>query len=249
MNIGAYYYNNSIRQNGGKNEAVLNVKDVPDKLAKAVVADYERGLTAEIMKHPWQSETCIGAWHYLRALHEKPGPYGGYLPPRDVIHWLIDTVSKNGTFILNVPGRPDGTIDSKEIAVLDGITAWMQTNSEAIYDTRPWKVYGEGPNSIKAGSFQGGSVSKLGEKDIRFTCNKSRTVIYTLVLGWPTEPFTVQSLGLSSATRPGRVAKLEVLGTDQTVNWNQQTEALSVALPKLDKLAVDYAAVLKVTLA
>ncbi len=131
MNIGAYFYNHSLRQHGGKIEAVLNVKDVPDRLAKAVVADYERGLTAEIMKHPWQSETCIGAWHYLRALHEKPGKYGGYLPPRDVVHWLIDTVSKNGTFILNVPGRPDGTIDSKEIAVLDGITAWMQTNGEA----------------------------------------------------------------------------------------------------------------------
>jgi alpha-L-fucosidase len=92
-------------------------------------------------------------------------------------------------------------------------------------------------------------VSKLAEKDIRFTRNKSGTVIYTLVLGWPTESFTVQSLGLSSATRPGRVAKLELLGTDQTINWNQQTEALRVELPKLDKLAVDYAAVLKVTLA
>ena len=184
MNIGAYFYNNSLKTHG-KMEAVLNVKDVPDRLAKAVVADYERGLTAEIMKHPWQSETCIGAWHYLRFLYEKPGEYGGYLPPRDVIHWLIDTVSKNGTFILNVPGRPDGTIDSKEIAVLDGITAWMQTNGEAIYETRPWKVYGEGPNSIKAGSFQGGALSKLGEKDIRFTRNKANTVIYALVLGWP----------------------------------------------------------------
>ena len=56
------------------------------------------------MKYPWQSETCIGAWHYLRSLYEKPGPYGGYLPPRDVIHWLIDTVSKNGTFILECSG-------------------------------------------------------------------------------------------------------------------------------------------------
>lgn len=192
MNIGAYFYNHSLRQHGGKVEAALNVKDVPDRLAKAVVADYERGLTGEIMKYPWQSETCIGAWHYLRSLHEKPGTYGGYLPPRDVIHWLIDTVSKNGTFILDVPGRPDGTIDSKEIAVLDGITAWMRINGEAIYETRPWKIYGEGPNSIKAGSFQGGSISKLGEKDIRFTRNKSSTVIYTLVLGWPTESFTVR---------------------------------------------------------
>src|ERR1035441_10726997 len=89
------------------------------------------------------------------------------------------------------------------------------TTGEAIYETRPWKVYGEGPNSIKAGSFQGGSVSKLGEKDIRFTCNKSRTVIYALVLGWPTESFTLQSLGLSAATRPGKVAKLELLGRSE----------------------------------
>jgi alpha-L-fucosidase len=248
MNIGAYFYNKSLKTKG-KMEAVLNVKDVPERLAKAVVADYERGLTAEIMKYPWQSETCIGAWHYLRFLYEKPGEYGGYLPPRDVIHWLIDTVSKNGTFILDVPGRPDGTIDSKEIAVLDGITAWMRINGEAIYETRPWKIYGEGPNSIKAGSFQGGSVSKLGEKDIRFTRNKSGTVIYTLVLGWPTESFTVQSLALSAATRPGRVAKLELLGTDQTVTWKQQTDGLRVELPKLYKPGVDYAAVLKVTLA
>ena len=248
MNIGAYFYNNSLAKNGGKLEAVLNVKDVPDRLAKAVVADYERGLTAEIMKYPWQSETCIGGWHYLRYLYEKPGEYGGYLNPRDLIHWLIDTVSKNGTFILNVPGRPDGTIDSKEIAILDRITAWMEVNGEAIYETRPWKISGEGPNMVKAGSFQGGSVSKLGEKDIRFTRNKSGTVIYTLVLGWPTESFTVQSLGLSAATRPGKVAKLELLGTDQIVNWKQQTDALRIELPKLYRPAVDYAAVLRVTL-
>src|SRR5581483_11265187 len=184
MNIGAYFYNNSLKQNGGKLEAVLNVKDVPERLVKAVVADFERGLTSGIMKYAWQSETCIGGWHYDRALYEKPGEYGGYLPARDAIHWMIDTVSKNGTFILNIPGRPDGTIDSKEIAVLDGITAWMQTNGEAIYETRPWKVYGEGPNQVKAGSFQGESISKLDAKDIRFTRNKSNNVIYAIALGW-----------------------------------------------------------------
>ena len=68
---------------------------------------------------------------------------------------MIDTVSKNGTFILNVPGKPDGTIDSKEIAVLDGITSWMQVNGEAIYETRPWKIYGEGPNRVRAGYVPG----------------------------------------------------------------------------------------------
>ena len=249
MNIGAYFYNHNLQTRGGNLEAVLNVKDVPERLAKAVVADYERGLTAQIMQHPWQSETCIGAWHYLRSLEEKPGEYGGYLPPRDVVHWLIDTVSKNGTFILNFPGRPDGTLDRKEIAVLDGISAWMQINSEAIHGTRPWKVYGEGPNSVKAGSFQGESISKLGDKDIRFTRDKANSVIYTLLLGWPTEPFAVRSLGLSTATTPGRIATLELLGTGEKLNWKQQADALRVELPKRYKPVTDYAAVLKATLA
>ena len=249
MNIGAYLYNNSLKKNGGKMEAVLNVKDVPDRLVKAVVADYERGLTADIMKYPWQSETCIGAWHYLRFLYEKPGEYGGYLNPRDVIHWLIDTVSKNGTFILNVPGRPDGTIDSKEVAVLDGITSWMEVNGEAIYETRPWKISGEGPNMVKAGSFQGESVNKLGEKDIRFTRNKANTVVYAIVLGWPSEPIAVHSLGLSATTSPGKIARVELVGTDVRLDWTQQPDALQVQLPKSYRPKVDYAAALKITVA
>lgn len=248
MNIGAYFYNHSIKTHG-RMEAVLNIKDVPDRLAKAAVADYERGLTSGIMQYPWQSETCIGQWHYNRAVYEKPGEFGGYLPPQHVIHWMIDTVSKNGTFILNVPGRPDGTIDSKEIAVLDGITAWMQVNGEAIYETRPWKVYGEGPNNIKSGSFQGNSISKLGAKDIRFTRNKANNIIYALVLGWPSEPIIVQSLGLSAATKPGKIAHVELLGTGEKVKWKQQGESLQVELPRNYQPKVDYAAALKIMLA
>jgi alpha-L-fucosidase len=248
MNIGAYFYNNNLRKNSGRMEAVLNVKDVPEHLVKAVVADFERGLTSDIMKYAWQSETCIGGWHYDRGLYDKPGEYGGYLPPHDVIHWMIDTVSKNGTFILNIPGKPDGTIDSKEIAVLDGITSWIGVNSEAIYETRPWKVSGEGPNAVKAGSFQGNSISKLCEKDIRFTRNKANNVVYALVLGWPTDPIAVQSLGLSAKTQPGEVTRVELLGTGARVDWKQSAEALRVQLPKQYRPAVDYAAALKVTL-
>ena len=130
---------------------------------------------------------------------------------------MVDAVSKNGTFILDIPGKPDGTIDSKEIAVLDGITAWMQANSEAIYETRPWTVYGEGPNAVTSGSFQGKSVSKLGEKDIRFTRNKANTVVYAISLGWPAEEFVIESLGTDAATKPGKVANVQLLGTDAKV--------------------------------
>ena len=249
MNIGAYFYNKSLKLNGGKMQAVLNVKDVPERLLKAAVADIESGLAETAMKYPWQSETCLGHWHYNRMLFERPGEFGGYLPPATVIRWLIDTVSKNGTFILNVPGRPDGTIDSKEIAVLDGVTAWMQVNGEAIYETRPWKIHGEGPHAVKKGSYQGGSVGKMNAEDVRFTRNKANNVVYAMLLGWPTGPAIVHALGLSAPTQPGKIAKVELLGTGAKVNWKQLPDGLHIVLPTQYRPAVDYAAALKVTLA
>jgi alpha-L-fucosidase len=102
---------------------------------------------------------------------------------------------------------------------------------------------------VKSGSFQGNSVSSLGPKDIRFTRNKANNLVYALVLGWPTEAIDVQSLGSSAATRPGKVARVELLGTGDTVNWKQNADGLRVELPKQYRPAVDYAAALKVTLA
>lgn len=246
MSIAAYYYNNNLKTRGGKMEGILNVKGVPDHLAKTVVADYERGITSKIMPYVWQSETCIGGWHYDRKSYDKPGEFGGYLPPRDAIHWMVDAVSKNGIFILDIPGKPDGTIDSKEIAVLDGITNWMSANSEAIYATRPWKIYGEGPNAVTAGAFQGKSVAKLGEKDIRFTRDKANTLVYAIVLGWPKGEFQVTSLGTSAATNPGRIANVQLLGTDEKPKWTQTAAGLMVTLPVKYIPAADYAAALKI---
>jgi alpha-L-fucosidase len=147
-----------------------------------------------------------------------------------------------------VPGRPDGTIDSKEIAVLDGVASWMEVNGEAIYETRPWKISSEGPNMIKAGSFQGVSVNKLSEKDIRFTRNKANNVVYAIVLGWPAEPILVRSLGLSAATNPGKITRVELLGTGASIDWKQKPDALRVELPKNYRPKVDYAAALKLSL-
>ena len=245
MNVGAYFYNHNLKTRG-KMEAVLNIKEVPDKLAKAVVADYERGLTSGIMPYAWQSETCIGEWHYRRTLAEGPGAFGGYLPPRDAIHWLIDTVSKNGTFILNVPGMPDGTIDSKEIAVIDEIAAWLKINGEAIYETRPWTVYGEGPNAVKSGSFQGASISALGENDIRFTRNKANNTIYAIFMGWPGWRAQIASLGLSSKTNPGKIQNVTLLGTGTQIKWTQEADALHLQLPGSSPAANSYAAAVKI---
>jgi alpha-L-fucosidase len=249
MNIAAYFYNRSLLNRGGKMDVVANIKNVPAHLVKAVVADFERGLIDEISPHVWQSETCIGNWHYDRSLYDQPGEFGGYLHPRDAIHWLIDTVSKNGVLVLNIPGKPDGTIDSKEIAVLDKITEWMSVNSEAIYETRPWKIFGEGPTKVEAGAFKGTSVANLGARDVRFTRTKDNRVVYAILLGLPRQETTIQALGLSSANSPGRIEKVEVLGGRQAPEWKQTQNGLTIKLPESLSGIPEYGVTVKAYLA
>jgi alpha-L-fucosidase len=255
MNIGAYYYNHSLAMNDGRMEGVLNVKNVPPNLFKAVVADIERGLTNSIQTYPWQSETCIGQWHYLRSLYEWPGEYGHYLPPRDVIHWLVDAVSKNGTFILNIPGKPDGTIDSKERLILERLGEWFKINGEAIYATRAWTVFGEGPNMIKAGSFQGQTISELGASDVRYTRNKAGTVVYGIVLGWPESHWPERETRLllksfgASAAKPVKVANVELLGGPKRMRFAQTAEGLHIEWPTFEVMPPsNYAVVFKLSL-
>jgi alpha-L-fucosidase len=249
MNLGAYFYNHNLKTHDGKMEAVINIKDVPDRLLKAAVLDWESGLMDNIRPYPWQAEYCIGnCWHYDRANYDLPGEFGGYQHPRELVHLLIDLISKNGTMVLNVPGRPDGTIDSKEIAVLDAFTTWMQLNGEAIYDTRPWKVYGEGPGKIDSSEFKGNSIKNLGVRDIRFTRNKANTVIYALALGWPADEFVVKSLGTANSAQPGKIKAVRLLGTDKKLTWKQAADGLRVKLPNDYHPAADYSAALKVFL-
>jgi alpha-L-fucosidase len=239
MNATAWFYNHILKTRGSM-EGVVTTKQVPDRLAKAVVADIERGVTSGISTYPWQSETCIGGWHYDRKLFNQAGEYGGYQNPRDIIHWLIDTVSKNGTFILNIPGRPDGTIDSKEIAVLDEIAEWIEVNGEAIYETRPWKVFGEGPEISPSSSSSGSNVNQLGPEDVRFTRNKSGTIVYAMILGWPEKDVVIRAMGTSSPQSPARVAKVEWLGCQDKVQFRQLATGLHVQLPvkKLPEAAI-----------
>ena len=107
----------------------------------------------------------------------------------------------------------------------------MQINGEAIYSTRPWKVYGEGPHTIKSGSFQGKSIAALGSDDIRFTRNKAGTVVYAICLGWPKNGFFIRSLGGASAAKPGKIDRVELLGTDKQLSWRQTDDALRVERP------------------
>jgi alpha-L-fucosidase len=143
LRIAAHYYNVNRRQHDGKLEAVLNAKKVSEDKRGCVVLDIERGGARDLQPRPWQTDTCIGVWHYDRALAERHG----YKKSGDVLRTLADIVSKNGNLLLSVPVRGDGTIDDDEVKFLEEMAAWMGVNGEAIFGTRPWAVYGEGQST------------------------------------------------------------------------------------------------------
>ena len=135
MNIFAHFYNANIQRHGGKLEAVLNTKGMPSGCLKCLVHDFERGRSNRVEKYPWQTDTCIGEWHYHRGI--------GYRSVKEVVTELVDIVSKNGNLLLNIPVRGDGTIDDQEMKFLEGMTQWMDVNGEGIFSTRPFTIYGE----------------------------------------------------------------------------------------------------------
>jgi alpha-L-fucosidase len=240
LKIAAHYYNHNMATHQGKLEAVLFGKVLTADQKKCMVWDVERGAPDRIQPEAWQTCTCIGQWHYSKAVYDR----NWYRSAKDVIHMLVDVVSKNGNLLLNVPVRGDGTIDDKEVAVVEGIAAWMDVNKESIFDTRPWKVFGEGPsaeasNPINAQGFNEGKI-KYSAKDIRY--NIKDKVLYATVMGVPTTLVCLKALGKKVA----KIKKLQVLGSSEKIAWKQYADSLVVAQPKVVPNAI--AVVLKMTM-
>jgi alpha-L-fucosidase len=228
LKIAAHLYNTSIKKHG-KLQAALFGKMLNEQQRKCMVWDIERGQSNQIEPLPWQTDTCIGGWHYDRRVFDNKS----YKSAKTVVHTLADVVSKNGNLLLNIPVRGDGTIDSEERTVVEEVAAWMQVNSEAIYSTRPWKVFGEGPamESVVALSAQGfneGKGKPFEAADIRFT-TKGKT-LYAVMLGWP-EDKTALVKTLAANDQAGKVSRVSLLGND-SLNFQQTAEGLKVQLPE-----------------
>ncbi|MDX1942343.1 MAG: alpha-L-fucosidase [Saprospiraceae bacterium] len=242
LKIAAHFYNTNMARHKGKLQAVLFGKVLTDEQKEYLVWDVERGAPDKIQDKAWQTCTCIGEWHYKNSIYEE----NKYKSARDVIHSLIDIVSKNGNLLLNIPVRGDGSIDEKEIAVVEGIAAWMDANKESIFDTRPWKVFGEGPaadaaNPINAQGFNEGKI-KFSSKDIRFNANGK--VLYASVLGVPLENIRIKNLG--AANGQNKIKKIELLGSKEKIKWSQNEDNLTIEKP--NKIPNDIAIVFKVTM-
>jgi alpha-L-fucosidase len=143
---------------------------------------------------------------------------------------LCDIVSKNGDLLLNIPVRGDGSIDDKEQTVLEGIGAWMDVNKECIFDTRPWKIFGEGPATegaaLSAQGFNEGKGKPLTAADVRFT-TKGNT-LYAIVLGTPQQDLRIKSLGTAAKLLAQPIGHITLLGNGEKVQWSQTATDLTI---------------------
>jgi alpha-L-fucosidase len=124
----------------------------------------------------------------------------------------------------------------------------MTVNSEGIYGTRPWKIYGEGPSTQSekpGGAFDEDQRKPLSAADVRFTTK--RDALFAFVMGWPEKEAVVQALGTASPQSPGKIVNVELLGHPGHLTWTQEATGLSVELPA--EKPSDYAVTLKVAFA
>jgi len=245
LRIAAHMYNKSIKDHGDL-RAVINGKILDENQRKTMVWDIERGQANEIQPLPWQTDTCIGGWHYERGIYER----NGYKTAKTVIQTLVDIVSKNGNLMLNIPVRGDGSIDETERKVVEGIGAWMKVNSESIYGTRPWKIFGEGPAQqaaaqLNAQGFNEGKGKPFTHEDIRFTTKGN--ALYATAMDWPeNDKLVIKSLAKNSQYFQQEIQKVEWVPTKQPLVFERNENGLVVYLPSKPADELSYANVIKV---
>ncbi|MFB9239450.1 alpha-L-fucosidase [Plantactinospora siamensis] len=182
LNFLSYYYNKAVSWN---KDVLTTYKDGFNN--RGEVYDYERGGPAGIQTPYWLTDDSVSSssWCYTVGI--------GYYSSISLLHALIDRVSKGGNMVLNIAPMADGTIPSGQQTILRDIGNWLRPFGEAIYSTRAWSAFGEGPTQMGGGSFQ---TPRAGtNRDIRFTRSKDNTILYAIVLGWPGSALTITTLG------------------------------------------------------
>ena len=232
----AYYFNNA---NKWDRDVVVTTKkhQYPPSIA---VEDFEKGRMNRLTDFCWLTDDTIsmGSWCYTTNLRIKP--------TAKVLHDFIDIVSKNGCLLLNISPMADGTIPDVQRKVLLGMGAWLKVNGEAIYNTRPWLAFGEGPTRLRKGGGFVGHVTYTA-RDIRYTRSKDGAAVYVIALGWPEGG----AIALGATTVDGADgAKVELLGyptpLKHSVNGAKQL-VIDVSSVKEDQRPCEHAYAFKLT--
>jgi alpha-L-fucosidase len=222
----AHLYNSSAAQHGGRSNAVYTFKqhgarNTTPGITKIGILDMERGLSAEPLPDPWQDDTSLGDWFYnVRDVYKTAS---------DVADTLVDIVSKNGSLLMNVTQKPDGTIDDETRYTLKRVGVWLKANGEGIYGSRPYRKHREGKTQLAGGSFKEERAA-WQQTDFRFTSRDGAVYAFMMRCG-ASERAVIQALG---GVNEKQIASVHVSG--RPAEFVQKDGALLVNLPGgLDK--------------
>ncbi|MGN0747975.1 MAG: alpha-L-fucosidase [Aristaeellaceae bacterium] len=218
--LAAYYYNRAAQW--GVEVAITYKHDA--FLFGTAVPDVERGQFAQMQPYFWQTDTAIALNSWCYTENNQFRPY------QDLVRDLVDIVSKNGALLLNVGPKADGTISPEDQAVLRGIGGWLKVNGEAIYGTRPWRVFGEGPTQIVEGQFSDGIKKNFTSEDFRFTMGHG--FMYVIAMKASGDGcYRVKALGQRDASRhanfSGLIREITLLGGGECA-WERDENALTI---------------------
>jgi len=221
----SYFYNRAAERH---QEVVATFKDGLN--TKCAVLDYERGGPPDIMENYWLTDDAISSssWCYTEGI--------GYYSRKQILHGFIDRISKNGNLLLNVSPRADGTIPQEQKDILLTMGAWLHKYGEAVYATRAWEKFGEGPTKMGAAHGVMGPPSEGTARDIRYTRSKDNSTLYAIMLGWPDDENGIVLSSLSSDRIDGsKLKSVELIdgraGAYVPLKYKQDGQGLHVTLP------------------
>lgn len=218
----SYYYNKGLEWN----KDVAATYKFEEFYPGAGILDLERSRMSEGREFPWLTDDSIDwkSWCYI----QNPE----YKSVNRLIDTLVDIVSKNGCLLLNIPPKPNGEIPQPVQDRLQQIGQWLDVNGEAIYDTRPWKVFGEGSAQVVEGHLSERKNADATADDIRFTRSKDGKNLYVILLGWPgaEKSITVQSLAKSESSTI--IASINMIGSEAAIHWKQNNDGLQIQMPQ-----------------
>lgn len=227
----AYYLNEAAKNN---QQAVI-IRKQEDLPLTVSLNDLEKSRMNSIGAQSWMTDETVskGSWCYTEGLQIKE--------TKDVLHVLIDIVSKNGVLMLNISPKADGTIPDNQKEVLLGIGQWLDKYGEAIYATRPWYTFGEGPTKEPEGHFKNyQEFMKItySSDDIRYTSKGN--YIYAIILGWPEDKNDI--LFTAFKDQKNQVEDVSLLGYDQNISWSREENGLRIRLPGIavDDMAIVF---------